>query len=50
MKWRAYGYREWHDWFAWYPVLCFNTKNWVWLEKVERIYHYTYVDYKEKEL
>jgi hypothetical protein len=48
MKWTAPSYKarmipleKWHRWFAWHPVLCFDSDDdsvchTVWLEEVER--------------
>lgn len=38
MKWKIspqFNYKEWHRWFAWYPVKLKNNQR-VWLEYVER--------------
>ena len=38
MRWggkRKYSLKEWHAWFAWYPVWTIEYK-WVWLETVNR--------------
>jgi hypothetical protein len=32
--WKRVG--EWHEWFAWRPVLCAESRKWVWLETVMR--------------
>jgi len=38
---------NWHSWFAWYPVPVYVGDEefygtWVWLEKVERVYEYSF--------
>jgi hypothetical protein len=33
--------KQWHTWFAWYPVYIPEELQWVWLEKIERRYYYT---------
>lgn len=34
MRWLAHNDKEWHRWFAWYPVEVDG--RWVWMEHVER--------------
>lgn len=36
MRWKhkTFDQYEWHQWFAWYPVVV--ECEWVWLERVER--------------
>jgi hypothetical protein len=40
MKWdRGDGSRDWHRWFAWYPVRLIGTDTYVWFEWIERQTH-----------
>ena len=37
MRWAHKDKYQWCKWFAWYPVqLDFGSKDWVWLETIER--------------
>ena len=53
MNWRDFQpEKNWHDWFAWYPVHAMN--RWFWLETVQRKWiwnaSWTYGDLYEVEL
>lgn len=37
-------YKEWHDWFAWYPVRIDQNRK-IWLETVQRRILYTSEDF-----
>lgn len=37
MRWKSYKkLKDWHRWFAWYPILTEDTGEYVWLEKIWR--------------
>jgi hypothetical protein len=37
MRWAHKDVKQWHKWFAWYPVqLDDASKQWVWFETIER--------------
>lgn len=43
MRWKPKIQKDWHNWFAWYPIyLSDGTK--VWLETVERTLEYSTYD------
>ena len=65
MRWKSYSSaragrkKQWHKWFAWYPVVIFKEypgyivcRHYAWLEQVERKGTYSYgywnYDYREK--